>query len=158
MTWMLGRILAEIKIRTKPLYDCQIKYMAKLSSSFGEKTNFKARLYSQKEVIANWQRKKGNYACNQMYDGSRWSRWLCKFTLLTVATKFSQASVFSGFNQPNNISYDSRFDALCGISKDELLSVFKEQIRELGENNGMTEEETIEKLKSSYNYKGYTFL
>ena len=77
---------------------------------------------------------------------------------MTVATKFSQASVFSGFNQPNNISYDSRFDALCGISKDELLSVFKEQIRELGEKNGMTEEETIEKLKSSYNYKGYTFL
>ena len=78
-----------------------------------------------------------------------------QFTLLTGVTKFSQVSVFSGFNQPNDISYDSRFDALCGISKDELLSVFKDQIRELGEKNGMTVEETIEKLKSKYD--GYHF-
>ena len=78
-----------------------------------------------------------------------------QFVLLTGVTKFSQVSVFSGFNQPNDISYDSRFDALCGISKDELLSVFKEQIKELGEANGMTEEETIEKLKRKYD--GYHF-
>ena len=78
-----------------------------------------------------------------------------QFVLLTGVTKFSQVSVFSGFNQPNDISYDSHFDALCGISKDELLSVFKEQIRELGEANGMTEEETVEKLKRKYD--GYHF-
>ena len=78
-----------------------------------------------------------------------------QFVLLTGVTKFSQVSVFSGFNQPNDISYDSRFDTLCGISKDELLSVFKEQIRELGEVNGMTEEETIAKLKRKYD--GYHF-
>ena len=78
-----------------------------------------------------------------------------RFVLLTGVTKFSQVSVFSGFNQPNDISYDSHFDALCGISKDELLSVFKNQIRELGEANGMTEEETVEKLKRKYD--GYHF-
>ena len=78
-----------------------------------------------------------------------------RFVLLTGVTKFSQVSVFSGFNQPNDISYDSRYDALCGISKDELLSVFKDQIRELGEMNGMTEEETIAKLKRKYD--GYHF-
>ena len=78
-----------------------------------------------------------------------------QFVLLTGVTKFSQVSVFSGFNQPEDISYDSRFDALCGISKDELLSVFKEQIKELGKVNGMTEEETIEKLKRKYD--GYHF-
>ena len=78
-----------------------------------------------------------------------------QFVLLTGVTKFSQVSVFSGFNQPKDISYDSRFDTLCGISKDELLTVFKEQIRELGEMNGMTEEETIEKLK--WKYDGYHF-
>ena len=78
-----------------------------------------------------------------------------QFVLLTGVTKFSQVSVFSGFNQPNDISYDPRFDALCGISKDEMLSVFKEDIKELGESNGMTEEETIEKLKRKYD--GYHF-
>ena len=78
-----------------------------------------------------------------------------QFVLLTGVTKFSQVSVFSGFNQPNDISYDSRFDALCGISEDELLSVFKDQIKELGEKNGMTEEETVERLKRKYD--GYHF-
>ena len=78
-----------------------------------------------------------------------------QFVLLTGVTKFSQVSVFSGFNQPNDISCDSRFDALCGISKEELLSVFKDQIKELGEANGMTEEETVEKLKRKYD--GYHF-
>ena len=40
-----------------------------------------------------------------------------QFVLLTGVTKFSQISVFSGFNQPDDISYDGRYDALCGISK-----------------------------------------
>ena len=78
-----------------------------------------------------------------------------QFVLLTGVTKFSQVSVFSGFNQPNDISNDCRYSALCGITKEELLSVFKEQIKELGEANGMTEEETIEKLKRKYD--GYHF-
>ena len=78
-----------------------------------------------------------------------------QFVLLTGVTKFSQVSVFSGFNQPADISYDSRFDTLCGISEKELLSVFKDQIQELGKVNGMTEEETIEKLKQKYD--GYHF-
>ena len=78
-----------------------------------------------------------------------------QFVLLTGVTKFSQVSVFSGFNQPDDISYDGRYDGLCGITKEELLSVFKEQIKELGEANGMTEEENIEKLKRKYD--GYHF-
>ena len=78
-----------------------------------------------------------------------------RFVMLTGVTKFSQVSVFSGFNQPDDISYDGRFDALCGITKDELLSVFKEQIKDLGKANGMTEEETIAMLKRKYD--GYHF-
>ena len=78
-----------------------------------------------------------------------------RFVLLTGVTKFSQISVFSGFNQPKDISYDSRYDALCGISEEELLSVFDEQIKELGIRNGLTEEETIAKLRRKYD--GYHF-
>lgn len=78
-----------------------------------------------------------------------------KFVMLTGVTKFSQVSVFSGFNQPDDISYDGRYDALCGITKDELLSVFKDQIKELGRVNGMTENETIAMLKRKYD--GYHF-
>ena len=78
-----------------------------------------------------------------------------RFVLLTGVTKFSQISVFSGFNQPQDISFDGRYDGLCGITKDELLTVFKEQIKELGDANGMTEKETIAKLTQKYD--GYHF-
>ena len=78
-----------------------------------------------------------------------------RFVLLTGVTKFSQVSVFSGFNQLDDISYDGRYDALCGITKDELLTVFKESIKELGYANGMTEEETVAKLQQKYD--GYHF-
>ena len=40
-----------------------------------------------------------------------------QFVLLTGVTKFSQVSVFSGFNQPDDISLDDRYEALCGIPR-----------------------------------------
>ena len=78
-----------------------------------------------------------------------------QFVLLTGVTKFSQVSIFSGFNQHIDISYDRRYDALCGITLSELLNAFKEPIKELGTANDMTEEETIAKLKRKYD--GYHF-
>ena len=78
-----------------------------------------------------------------------------QFVLLTGVTKFSQISVFSGFNQPDDISYDARYEALCGITKDEMLNVFKQQIKELGIKNGMTETEAIDMLTRKYD--GYHF-
>ena len=59
-----------------------------------------------------------------------------RFVLLTGVTKFSQITVFSGFNQPNDISMDSRYDAICVISEmankfdytvDEMKSLLKKQ-------------------------------
>lgn len=51
-----------------------------------------------------------------------------QFVLLTGVTKFSQVSVFSGFNQPKDISMDARYETLCGITQEELESYFPEQI------------------------------
>lgn len=47
-----------------------------------------------------------------------------QFVLLTGVTKFSQVSVFSGFNQPDDISMDARYETLCGITQDELEHYF----------------------------------
>ena len=52
-----------------------------------------------------------------------------RFVFLTGVTKFSQISVFSGFNQPKDISMDSRYDAICGITEEELYSYFAEPIK-----------------------------
>ena len=54
-----------------------------------------------------------------------------QFVLLTGVTKFSQVSVFSGFNQPKDISMDGRYEALCGITEEELYQYFATPIERL---------------------------
>ena len=78
-----------------------------------------------------------------------------RFVLLTGVTKFSQVSVFSGFNQPDDISMDPEYEALCGITEEELLAYFSEPIKELAERNGVSVEEMTGRLKRRYD--GYHF-
>ena len=78
-----------------------------------------------------------------------------QFVLLTGVTKFSQVSVFSGFNQPDDISLNRRYESLCGITKDELLTVFDSSIRELADDLGISYDATVERLKKKYD--GYHF-
>ena len=78
-----------------------------------------------------------------------------RFVLLTGVTKFSQITVFSGFNQPNDISMDSHYDALCGITEEELHTVFAEPIQEMAQNRKRTIEEMKAILKKQYD--GYHF-
>ena len=59
-----------------------------------------------------------------------------QFVLLTGVTKFSQVSVFSGFNQPADISMDSRYEALCGVTQAELEHYFSESLRKHSGNGG----------------------
>ncbi len=73
-----------------------------------------------------------------------------RFALLTGVTKFSKVSVFSDLNNLQDISMSPRFATLCGITEQELYDVFEEDIRLLGEHNGMSEEETRKALKDSY--------
>ena len=78
-----------------------------------------------------------------------------QFVLLTGVTKFSQVSVFSGFNQPADISLDGRYEALCGITEEELYHVFADAIERLGIKYKYTLEQIKEKLKKQYD--GYHF-
>ena len=78
-----------------------------------------------------------------------------RFVFLTGVTKFSQVSVFSGFNQPKDISMDSRYDAICGITEDELYSYFANPIKELADKIECTAQEVKNILKKQYD--GYHF-
>ena len=77
------------------------------------------------------------------------------FDLLTGVTKFSQVSVFSGFNQPDDISMDEHYEALCGITEEELYSTFEEQIKAMAVRYKTTEEGMKYKLKRKFD--GYHF-
>ena len=78
-----------------------------------------------------------------------------RFVFLTGVTKFSQISMFSGFNQPADISLSRNYEALCGITKDELVKYFAEPIAEIAQIYHCTEEEMLQKLKMKYD--GYHF-
>ena len=78
-----------------------------------------------------------------------------QFVFLTGVTKFSQVSVFSGFNQPNDISMSMKYETVCGITQGELETVFREQIGDMAEMYGCPYSEMIERLKKRYD--GYHF-
>ena len=78
-----------------------------------------------------------------------------RFAFLTGVTKFSQVSVFSGFNQPDDISMDSRYDAICGITEEELYKYFDEPVKQMAEVMECSEDEMKLKLKKQYD--GYHF-
>ena len=78
-----------------------------------------------------------------------------QFVLLTGVTKFSQVSVFSGFNQPADISMDPRYEALCGITQEELERCFSVPVREMAESEGVSFEEMMSRFKLQYD--GYHF-
>ena len=78
-----------------------------------------------------------------------------QFVMLTGVTKFSQISVFSGFNQPKDISMDARFETICGITEDELNNYFTEPMQEMAELMHITLEEVRQEIKRMYD--GYHF-
>ena len=78
-----------------------------------------------------------------------------QFVLLTGVTKFSQITVFSGFNQPKDISMDGRYDTLCGITQEELESYFAGPIAELAKVYRCDVPEMKRRLKQRYD--GYHF-
>ena len=78
-----------------------------------------------------------------------------QFVLLTGVTKFSQITVFSGFNQPDDISMDERYETICGITEDELFAKLEVQIGEMATKYKVTVDEMKHKLKKQYD--GYHF-
>ncbi|MBQ4406507.1 MAG: AAA family ATPase [Bacteroidales bacterium] len=78
-----------------------------------------------------------------------------RFLFITGITKFSQMSIFSTLNSLKDISLMPEFETLCGISHEEMLSVFKSDIQSFADKNGYTFEQTVRFLK--FKYDGYNF-
>ena len=78
-----------------------------------------------------------------------------QFVLLTGVTKFSQVSVFSGFNQPKDISLDARYETLCGITQEEMEIYFHNSIEKMATEYQCTSDEIKVRLKEKYD--GYHF-
>jgi hypothetical protein len=78
-----------------------------------------------------------------------------KFVFITGITKFTQISLFSVLNNLSNISFDSEYAAICGITKKEVLRDFKPEINKLAEYEDWTFDEAVAQLTAYYD--GYHF-
>ena len=78
-----------------------------------------------------------------------------RFVFITGITKFSQLSIFSVINNLTNVSMLPEYSAICGITEEELHTVFKEDIAMLAEKYDCTEDEMRIRLKTQYD--GYHF-
>lgn len=78
-----------------------------------------------------------------------------RFVLITGISKFSQLSIFSELNNIKNISMKDEYSDICGITKEQLLTDFRDGIEAMAAHNSLTFNETVEKLKEHYD--GYHF-
>lgn len=78
-----------------------------------------------------------------------------KFAFLTGVTKFGKVSVFSDMNNLEDISMSPRFIDICGITENELTIQLKPYIEKLADNNAITYDQAIDKLRCLYD--GYHF-
>lgn len=80
---------------------------------------------------------------------------MLRFVFLTGITKFSQLSIFSELNNITDVSMHQEYAGICGITKEDLLDKFDEDIDVLAGRLGLTHEQALSKLKE--NYDGYHF-
>ena len=82
-----------------------------------------------------------------------------RFAFLTGISKFSQLSVFSELNNLNVLTFDPKYEGICGITEEELFTQLRPDIENLcqamNEYRPITYDETVAELKRMYD--GYHF-
>ena len=78
-----------------------------------------------------------------------------QFIFITGVSKFHKVSIFSDLNQLTDISLDRDYAGLCGITEEELRNNFGYEIGRLSEQQQISEDECLKRLKSRYD--GYRF-
>jgi hypothetical protein len=83
-----------------------------------------------------------------------------KFTFTTGVSKFSQVSLFSGYNNLKDITMDPRYSGMMGYTEEELKSKFGEHILSIARKRSShgvptTEDDILDEVRTWYN--GYRF-
>ena len=78
-----------------------------------------------------------------------------RFVFITGVSKFSHVSLFSGLNNPTDISMWSEYATMLGYTQNELESVFAEHIEAAAQKLNMPREDLLKRLKEWYD--GFCF-
>ena len=78
-----------------------------------------------------------------------------RFIFITGVSKFSGVSIFSGLNNIEDITFDPKYNSLCGYTQEELESNFSDHIVATAQKMKMSEPELLAEIK--YLYDGYSW-
>ena len=78
-----------------------------------------------------------------------------RFIFLTGVTKFSKTSIFSGLNNINDITLDSKFANICGYTQKDLEKCFSKHLDDFSTSNNISCDELLDLIKNWYN--GYSW-
>ena len=107
------------------------------------------------DVLHDERLKEFRVVMQEFYQPLKASEAMVKFCFITGITKFSQLSIFSTINNLTNVSMDSKYAALCGITEHEFATDMAPDIAMLAKEYECSPEEMHEKLKLQYD--GYQF-
>ncbi len=80
---------------------------------------------------------------------------MLSLVVITGITQFADLSLFSGINQLRNMSFDTKYAALFGITQEELVENFPEEITRLSTRYGLDFDGMVAELQEHYD--GYRF-
>jgi len=78
-----------------------------------------------------------------------------RFVFITGVSKFSRVSVFSDLNHLTDLTMDSRYATLVGMTEEELIENYSPYIQAIADTNQWSTEQVLEKIRFWYN--GYRF-
>ena len=78
-----------------------------------------------------------------------------RFFFMTGITKFSNTSIFSAFNNLSDLSMDSEYGTLLGLTEEEIKHDFAEYLQKASSVLKVSEQEVLDRLRSHYD--GFSF-
>ena len=78
-----------------------------------------------------------------------------RFVFITGIAKFARFGVFSVLNNPNDISMDTKYGEMCGLTEKEIVQYFPDHIAETAKEIGITPSELLERMRRYYD--GFCF-
>lgn len=89
------------------------------------------------------------------YDNLKTLDEYIEFIFITGVSKFSGTSLFSGFNSPNDITMDYKYNGICGYTQEDIEKHFKEYVKDTSNTLNYSNDKILNLLK--YWYNGYSW-
>ncbi|MDR2424352.1 MAG: AAA family ATPase, partial [Prevotellaceae bacterium] len=139
-----GNLLGELIENTCRKYNSKVVVLLdEYDKPYNEYVNDRERAEKIREILRDF------YIQIKSYDE------YIRFVFITGIGKFAKFGVFSGLNNPADISMDEEYGEMCGLTKKEIVKYFPEYIEATAKKFKITTDELLEKMRNYYD--GFCF-